>query len=149
MLRPFSALVSGYQAPRLSLSSGEFPLNTRMTAGNRICELAKDDAFLTSAAIASINQERRMSDTPTLQEPLPTAAHILLSLKRPQEVEVLRAVYGSGFYLVGVFASENDRLRYLTRDKNIPFREARLLMKRDEEEEEPYGQRSRQTFQLI
>lgn len=123
-------------------------IHTRMTAGNRLCELAKDEAFIVSGAVADINRRRRLADAPNTQEPFPKTAHILLSLKRPKEVELLRAIYGSGFYLIGVFASEKDRLRYLTRDKNIPPMEALRLMKRDQNEEVPFGQRSRDTFQL-
>ena len=123
-------------------------INTRMTAGNRLCQAAEDEAFIVSAAIANINRQRNNSETLSLQGPLPKTAHIILSLKRPEEVNLLKAIYGDGFYLIGVFISENDRLRYLTRDKNIPMKEARRLMKRDEEEDEPLGQKSRKTFEM-
>ena len=123
-------------------------INTRMTAGNRLCEKARDEAFIVSAAVADISRQRKMAVPPTTQEPLPKTAHILLSLKRPQEVQLLRALYGSGFYLIGVFASENDRMQYLTRDKNISSRDAWQLMERDQDEDTPYGQRSRKTFEL-
>src|SRR5438477_9605063 len=84
-------------------------INTRMTAGNTLCQLTKDEAFVVSAAIADISRGRRLSELPNLQEPFPRTAHIILSLKRPMEVGLLRAIYGAGFYLIGVFASENDR----------------------------------------
>lgn len=100
-------------------SSEAARINSRMTAGNRLCEKAEDEAFLVSAAVSDISRQRTLAVPPTTQEPIPKTAHILLSLKRPEEVQLLRAVYGSGFYLIGVFASENDRLQYLTRDKNI------------------------------
>jgi deoxycytidylate deaminase len=123
-------------------------INTRMTAGNKLCELSKDEAFVVSAAIADISRNRPSVEVPSMQEPLPKTAHIVLSLKRPMEVALLRAIYGSGFYLIGVFASENDRLQYLSRDKNMNAREALLLMRRDQNEDIPFGQRSRDTFQL-
>lgn len=125
-------------------------IDTRMTAGNKLCELAEDDSFLVSAAVAEISRLRRRQDSSEGEgiEPLPKTIHILMSLKRPKEVELLRSIYGSGFYLIGVFASESDRMKYLAQDKNIPWREALRLMKRDQEEERPFGQRSRDTFQL-
>jgi deoxycytidylate deaminase len=123
-------------------------INTRMTAGNKLCEKAKDEAFIVSAAVADISRQRKLAVPPNTQEPLPKTAHLLFSLKRPEEVQLLRAVYGSGFYLIGVFASENDRLQYLTRDKNIPWKDAWRLMERDQDEDAPYGQRSRKTFEL-
>jgi deoxycytidylate deaminase len=61
---------------------------------------------------------------------------------------MLRRVYGLGFYLIGIFASEAERFEYLTSDKNIPKNDAKLLMKRDEDEEIICGQRTRDTFQL-
>ena len=123
-------------------------INSRMTAGNKLCEKAEDEAFLVSAAVSDISRQRKLAVPPTTQEPIPKTAHILLSLKRPEEVQLLRAVYGSGFYLIGVFASETDRLQYLTRDKNIPWKDAWRLMERDQDEDAPYGQRSRKTFEL-
>lgn len=119
---------------------------TLMTAGNKLCELAKDPAFILEGVVGEINRDRTNAENG--QEPIPRAAHILLSLKRPEEVELLRAIYGPGFYLIGIFASENDRLRYLTKDKNIPLADAWQLIRRDEDEELPFGQRSRDTFQL-
>ena len=121
-------------------------VDTLMTAGNKLCELAKDPAFLIEGVVSEINRERPNGDNG--QEPIPRTAHILLSLKRPAEVELLRAIYGSGFYLIGIFASEEGRLRYLTKDKNIPLKDALRLIRRDEDEELPFGQRSRDTFQL-
>jgi hypothetical protein len=133
---------------RLESASEADRIDTYMTAGNKLCELAQNESFLVSAAVAEINRSRkRLGDWDTV-EPLPKTAHILISLKRPSEVELLRSIYGAGFYLIGVFASENDRLKFLTEDKNIPWREAWRLMKRDQEEDAPFGQRSRDTFQL-
>jgi deoxycytidylate deaminase len=122
-------------------------IDTHMTAGNKLCELAESESFLVSAAIAEINRSRKRIGVDTA-EPLPKTVHILMSLKRPSEVELLRSIYGTGFYLIGVFASESDRLKYLTEDKNIPWREALRLMKRDQDEDIAFGQRSRDTFQL-
>jgi len=93
-------------------------INSHMTAGNKLCEKAEDEAFLVSAAVSDISRQRKLAVPPNTQEPIPKTAHILLSLKRPEEVQLLRAVYGSGFYLIGVFASETDRLQYLTREEH-------------------------------
>jgi deoxycytidylate deaminase len=123
-------------------------IDTLMRAGNRLCEIARDEAFLAAGAVAEINRTREPAEAPNAQEPLARTAHLLLSLKRPKEVELLRAVYGSGFYLIGVFASERERLQYLTKDKNIPQSKAAYLIHRDEDEEISFGQRSRDTFQL-
>ena len=49
-------------------------------------------------------------------------AYVLRSLKRPEEVALLRAVYGDRFILIGVSATENERTSLL--DKRI--RQSRL-----------------------
>jgi deoxycytidylate deaminase len=133
---------------KLSESCEADRIDSYMTAGNKLCEAAGRPDFLTAAAIATISKPRTVSSQTGQSEPIPRTAHVLLSLKRPAEVELLRSVYRSGFYLIGVFAPEIDRLRYLTNDKNIPKKTARRLMRRDEEEEVAFGQHSRDTFQL-
>src|SRR5579863_2707001 len=80
-------------------------IDTLMTAGDKLCEVAKDESFIVSAVVADISRQRKAAVQSNTQEPIPKMAHILHSLKRPSEVELLRAVYGSGFYLIGIFAS--------------------------------------------
>ncbi len=122
-------------------------INSYMDGGNKIRELTQCPDFVTAAAVAEIAR-RRSRDAQGVSEPANKTIHILNSLKRPEEVGMLRRVYGLGFYLIGIFASEAERSEYLTSDKNIPKNEAKLLMERDEDEEVLYGQRTRDTFQL-
>jgi len=42
--------------------------------------------------------------------------YIIDSLKRPEEVELLREIYGQSFFLVGVTSSYEDRLSFKTRE---------------------------------
>jgi deoxycytidylate deaminase len=57
-------------------------------------------------------------------------------------------VYGDGFFLIGVFSTEKERLDYLI-ERNAPKNEAILLIKRDAEETgDDYGQYTTETFQL-
>ncbi|SRR5258708_3486269 len=46
-------------------------IDTHMTAGNKLCELAEDDSFLVSAAVAEISRLRRLRDSSEGTEPLP------------------------------------------------------------------------------
>jgi deoxycytidylate deaminase len=75
-------------------------------------------------------------------------AHIIVSLKRPEEVEALRRVYGSGFFLAGIFAGEAERRRFLTKRKGLPSGDADELISRDQKEADDNGQRTRETFQM-
>jgi deoxycytidylate deaminase len=117
-------------------------ISTRMNAGNHACHETDRHDIWALAVIAEISRGRHELD------PLPRTAHIILSLKRPSEVATLRKVYGDGFYLVGVFATEQERLDYLI-EQNAPKNSALELIRRDAEETRlDYGQHTRDTFQL-
>ena len=84
-----------------------------------------------------------------------TTAFILDSLKNPEEVEVLRTVYGSSFYLIGVLANEETRferlkLKYKKEecDAQEKERRIRMLMADDEAGAEDHEQQVRKTVQL-
>ena len=141
-----SDLITRFSEKPLPDSPETLRISSRMTAGNDLCRKTKRKDVWALAAIAEINTRRpRDLSGPNAQ---PRVAHILLSLKRPQEVATLRKVYGDGFFLVGVFATEKERLDYLI-ERNAPKDEAIGLIKRDAEEaEDEYGQYTTETFQL-
>lgn len=74
-------------------------------------------------------------------------AHIIDSLKHPDEVELLRSVYGNMFYLIGVLCAYPKRKDRLEKLKEIPSTHADLLMKRDESQHVIYGQKLIDTLQ--
>jgi hypothetical protein len=79
---------------------------------------------------------------------LPRTAHIIISLKRTEGVDVLRQTYGPGFYLIGISSSEQERSHYLKTQKGICEPNLGELLRRDQKEEmEPNGQRTRDTFE--
>jgi deoxycytidylate deaminase len=120
-------------------------IRTRMDAGNEMRKRAKRGDLLALYAVSEINQMR-----PGLnhEEPVARRAHILLTLKHPEEVRALRRIYGPGFFLIGVYSSEEERSRYLMRDKGIPAKNVQKLIQRDQDEGQPFGQRTRDTFYL-
>jgi len=121
-------------------------IDSLMTAGNELCRQTKRKDIWALAAIAEINASRSHDSSGANAQP--RAAHIVLTLKRPEEVATLRKVYGDGFFLVGVFATQNERLDYLI-ERNAPKDEAIRLIHRDaEESEDEYGQYTTDTFQL-
>jgi deoxycytidylate deaminase len=81
-------------------------------------------------------------------EPLWGKAHIIHSLKHPDEVRALQRLYGQGFFLLGVYSPESQRLRNLMDRHLIPESEARELIQKDADEKEGYGQHGRDTFEL-
>ena len=121
-------------------------IDSLMTAGNQLCQQTKRKDIWALAAVAEINASR--SHDTWGGNTQPRTAHVVLTLKRPEEVAKLRKVYGDGFFLVGVFATENERLDYLI-EQNAPKDEAIRLIRRDAEEtDEEYGQHTTDTFQL-
>jgi deoxycytidylate deaminase len=120
-------------------------ISTRMDAGNKVRQQAKRGDLLGLHAVSQINKARPGSDH---DEPIARRAHLLLTLKHPDEVRALRRIYGPGFFLIGAYSSEAQRLRYLTKDKNIPDAKAKELIERDQDEGQPFGQRTRDTFYL-
>ncbi|NPC52574.1 cytidine deaminase [Corallococcus sp. AB032C] len=80
--------------------------------------------------------------------PRSEAVHLVHSLKHPEEVRTLRRIYGSGFFLMGVYSPEPLRLRNLADRHLISEEKARELIRKDENEKEGHGQHARDTFEL-
>jgi deoxycytidylate deaminase len=149
-------------AKRQKLAVCEKPEDRRiaslMDAGNAIRRICASPATLATAAIGEIRGIRRNKNggRPARR------AYIIRSLKRPEEVNLLRRVYGPGFFLLGVNVPRPARVDSLAKhiarshgetpaSPNFPahVREAEALAQRDEDEElDPYGQRLRDVFQL-
>jgi deoxycytidylate deaminase len=146
---------------------GEFDLADRptekkyrsyMDAGNRLRERLDRQDALALFTVASVRDERRKL-TGNPMNWTPRTAYILNQLKRPEEIETLRRVYGRGFVQISAYSSRERRLDDLTlriakshyREKKTDAYRARaqeLISTDDEEEENLFGQRVRNTFPL-
>lgn len=129
-------------------------VSSYMTAGNKLREhWERRDAFaLLALNEISIAREKvsGRSDTPQDRH-----AYVLRSLKRREEVTLLRDVYGSRFILLSIYAPEKARLRYLKKrirqsrvipaDPRPKFKAAELI-ERDNSEPGEYGQDLEGTF---
>lgn len=111
--------------------------------GNHLRETTKDKSFLAKAAVAHINWKRK-SD----QQPLERTAFIISSLKNPEEVQCLREIYSSGFFLIGVFSDKERRYKHLTHHLKMTPGEANSLIDRDTDESNEFGQHTRDTYHL-
>lgn len=126
----------------------ELRLSDYMDAGNMIRKETKRCDFFATVAAAALASSRS-SDGQGAPTPLLRRVHVILTLKRPEEVEVLRRIYGPGFFLVGLFAEEHERLDYLMNERNVSKDKALKLIARDlEDEDREFGQRTRDTFHL-
>lgn len=121
-------------------------------------ETGRDD-FLAFLAISAIRHHRKGVTGDFKTPPPKRVAYIINQLKRPEEVGLLRQVYGPLFIQISCHAHKENRLRYMTRKiaadhpEDTKYErwqvEAIKLLDQDEAEETvPHGQRVRDTFPL-
>ena len=119
-----------------------------MNVGNNVREQHSEGGVLALLAMVQIASSRRA--------PLPKGsgrAYVIDSLKHPDEVELLRSIYGPAFVAIAVFASSDARRKYLEDQARTLLHEPDSnniykLMERDEDENITLGQRVRAAFEL-
>jgi deoxycytidylate deaminase len=116
-------------------------------AGNTAREKAADDRILAVMAVTDIADRRTLDEQ---QRPIATmqTAHLVRSFKRPEEVALFRDIYKSGFYLIGIANDDDSQMHYLSQELGIDPQKAQELINRDQNEQAPHGQRTRDTFYL-
>ncbi len=131
---------------------------SHMTAGNELRRLMERGDTLAMLAVGAI-REVRQAKAGKPDQALPRHAYILKSLKHPDEVKMLRSIYGPSFYLVAAYSPRETRKRNLAQklaasenslQSGQYFEKAERLMKRDESERETdeFGQNVRDTFPI-
>lgn len=141
--------IEGVTVPAPGVGREYDRISALMSLGNALRQRSDRGEFLALAAAQRINEARADEGGGVRNAPRLKTAHIIRSLKHPEEVLALRRIYGLGFFLIGVTVAREERVRFLKQDKNCTDEEIEGLLKRDEHEEEhPLGQRTRDTFQL-
>lgn len=120
-------------------------IRLHMDAGDRLRSDAESGAALAALAVARIAQLRSELDDEVV--------FLLRSLKHPDEVSLLRHVYGDAFFLLAVVTSEQERRENLTSSLSLfedPRAEAERLIARDEAdpEDKEFGQNVRDVYEL-
>lgn len=129
-----------------------------MNAGDRLRKTTDENAICAMLAIMAVREERE-GVTGNASQPRSATATIIRTLKHPEEVALLREVYGPRVVIVGVSDDPGVRERwlreYLTRpgdDREAISRasgEASELIRRDESDEQrKHGQQVRDAFEL-
>lgn len=130
----------------------------RIDYANKVCEVLGRKDALAIMAISAI-REFRLEATKNVDEPKPKQAYIIRQFKRPEEVKLLRSVYGKQFIQISAYAPQGYRIRRITtkerqsRKNLIPLDEAEnaanSLVKQDEaERDQGFGQNVRGAFPL-
>jgi cytidine deaminase len=130
----------------------------KMSAANALRKQYEDPAILARIAIDAIRQDRATA-THSTDKVRGSHAYIIRQLKRPEEVALLRKVYGRQFVLASAYAPEAQR-RDLLRERlkrelsttikeiEIGYRADQLIDRDASEDEEALGQQLRETFHL-
>lgn len=123
--------------------------------GDEFRRRLEDGAALARAAIAEIRRIRS-TITGNPDRPAPARAYILRQLKHPDEVDLLRRVYGSSFFLVAGHAPPDTRVDHLAaqmaRAESCVGQEssykghAHDIVRIDEKQKDDYGQNTRDTY---
>lgn len=123
--------------------------------GNELRRLLRDGAALARAGIAEI-RVRRAAISGGKDIPASARAYIVHQLKHPDEVDLLRQVFGSSFLLVAGHAPRNMRgvelARRMARKEGKPGQEASFegkayeIITVDEKEDDDFGQNTRDTY---
>lgn len=123
--------------------------------GDALRDNLKDGAALARAAVAEIRRRRAtVSGNPDC--PASARAYILHQLKHPDEVELLRRVYGSSFVLIAGHAPRGLRVAELAhqmaRKESLSGQESRFegkayeIIDVDEKQDSDFGQNTRDTY---
>lgn len=112
-----------------------------MKEGDSFREKSNNNSILAIASAVKI-KELRGKDRENKN------AYIINSLKHPDEVELLRKIYGDGFYLFGIHSDKPSRKEYLEKDKHCEPHKADELIRIDENEDKKHGQKTRDTYHL-
>lgn len=138
------------------IGTGEFDrIIHRQNIGNALRDRLKDGAALARAGIAEIRARRsRLSGGP--DHPAPALAYILRQLKHPDEVDLLRQVYGSSFLLIAGHAPwelrATELAKRMARSEYRPGEEshfkaqAHTVIENDEKQDDDFGQNTIDTY---
>lgn len=127
-------------------------MHAKMDRGDLARELSEDNGILSLGVAKCIFDDRdqgHKTDDASPSEPVPRRCWIIKSVKHPDEVRQLRHIYQRGFYLIGVNSPKDAQETRLEKVDGIKDEVDRQeIMKRDENEHLPHGQRLSDTFHL-
>lgn len=116
---------------------------------------SSDHAAVARALVSKIREGRANSIGLPVEDAMPVnadgapRAYVLDSLRHPEEVQLLRHIYGPAFVLVGVVCEEEKRLeRIQAKYHDAGRKDALEFMKRDAGVKEKYGQHVNDAFHL-
>lgn len=154
---PLSELIPRFKDEASFLPQNEYErIKTLMSMGSDLRQETKQADIIGRLGVAEIRAKRasRFGDP---MRPIPKAAYIIRSFKRPEEVELYRDIYGKAFTLISVYSPRATRVRHMVKkfsaikvDNRSPEELAVELVDRDyaEEGRKKFGQSVAEAFPL-
>jgi cytidine deaminase len=151
---------SAYEELNLpALPSAETPLEHLMDLGDALREHHDDGAVAAAITVSAISEQRFQDlGEQTDSTERDSIATIVRQLKHPDEVDLLRSVYGPRFVLLGAWSPRDERVSateqrlrttVLNKEPEWYAQQVERLVARDENDESlALGQRVRDTFEL-
>jgi cytidine deaminase len=90
-------------------------IRSAMDAGDSLRKRSQRADVLALLAVTAI-REIRKADAGTGSHDTRPPAYIIHSLKTPEEVSILRDIYGENFFLISAYSSKHERLKNLSTD---------------------------------
>lgn len=136
----------------------EFRYDTRIKYANKLREIYERPDILASIFCAAVAKERRKKGKKRGQY-VKSMAYLIDQIKRPEEINTFRQIYGKLFVCVSIYSDKDRRIKFLSESIAESHNDARAnhehearaktLIARDEDEEAvPNGQRLRDAFPL-
>ena len=156
-------LMMRYEASGVEKNGDDFfaNMNFKMDYANKLCELAGSPDALVRLMIAGIREHRQalLADLNSDAEVLAETAFIIRQLKRPEEVDSLRRIYGKRFILISGYGSEEHSFERVKEKgkESLPLSTAlpeiieqawKLLLRDQNEGQASHVQHLRDTFHL-
>lgn len=145
----------------------------RIAHANAIRAQLGDDSILAAIAVSAIRtfrdrewtrreasgSQRRDTGLQRTEEPLPNQAYIIRQLKRPEEVALLREIYGKQFILISAYAPQEWRVKRIEKLEldsrggllsavDAATRAQSLVLQDARESQDTHGQNVRDAFAL-
>jgi len=122
-------------------------MHALMNAGDEARRRTQSDNILAVSAANDILDKRTLDEH---GEPVASfnVAQIVRSMKRPEEVALLRTLYRPGFFLIGIASDDDEQELFLTNRRGLTKEEALGVIERDRDDQKIHGQRTRDTFYL-
>ena len=121
--------------------SNSFERYTKLMDEGNSVRKKYDNRYLSDKVIEYIANARSNSNEKRI-------VYIVNSLKHDEEIKNLRTVYGRNFFQVSLYESPVKRKDVLINEVGMNEEEAENIIKRDEGEENDYGQHTTEAFHL-